>query len=254
MGGVLQHSCSDHFNLTVLHSARSVEVRKILADSVSAGERGRMEAVIDVELDCIDIGQAGHSGIGSADIAADTGLNAVIAGDGGISNSVMLAQIHEAHAVHSGDFTPECVLALGLVAEQTRHSLNLGYHGAVHKQRVSICFEFIERLQKFFFLPDSLIIQGFFQPVKVCAVFLGIGNLVIRVYQTCIISSPCLNLLLQWLMGYDVPIERPQKQKDNDAISDIVERLRTDEKFLLAVKKIYDFKPEKLDSFLYLLD
>lgn len=66
--------------------------------------------------------------------------------------------------------------------------------------------------------------------------------------------AKALDVSEQWLMGYDVPIERPQKQKNNDAISDIVVRLRTDEKFLLAVKKIYDFRPEKLDSFLQLLD
>jgi len=63
-----------------------------------------------------------------------------------------------------------------------------------------------------------------------------------------------LDVAEMWLAGYDIPMERPQSQKNNDAISDIVVRLRTDEKFLLAVKKIYDFRPEKLDSFLQLLD
>lgn len=63
-----------------------------------------------------------------------------------------------------------------------------------------------------------------------------------------------LDVAEMWLAGYDIPMERPKSQKNNDAISDIVVRLRTDEKFLLAVKKIYDFEPEKLDSFLHLLD
>lgn len=63
-----------------------------------------------------------------------------------------------------------------------------------------------------------------------------------------------LDVAEMWLAGYDIPMERPKSQKNNDAISDIVIRLRTDEKFLLAVKKIYDFRPEKLDSFLQLLD
>lgn len=63
-----------------------------------------------------------------------------------------------------------------------------------------------------------------------------------------------LDVAEMWLAGYDIPMERPQKQKNNDAISDIVVRLRTDDKFLLAVKKIYDFRPEKLESFLHLLD
>lgn len=62
-----------------------------------------------------------------------------------------------------------------------------------------------------------------------------------------------LDVSEMWLWGYDVPAERPKEQKNNDAISDIVVKLRTDEKFLLAVKKIYDFEPDKLESLLHLL-
>lgn len=63
-----------------------------------------------------------------------------------------------------------------------------------------------------------------------------------------------LNVSEMWLWGYDVPMERPQEQKNNDAISDIVVRLRTDSKFLLAVKKIYELDPDKLEGLLRLLD
>lgn len=63
-----------------------------------------------------------------------------------------------------------------------------------------------------------------------------------------------LDVSEMWLWGYDVPSERPKEQKNNDAISDIVVRMRTDEKFLLAVKKLYDFEPNKLESLLHLLD
>lgn len=63
-----------------------------------------------------------------------------------------------------------------------------------------------------------------------------------------------LNVSEMWLWGYDVPMDRPQAQKNNDAISDIVVRLRTDENFLLAVKKIYMMEPEKLESLLRFLD
>lgn len=63
-----------------------------------------------------------------------------------------------------------------------------------------------------------------------------------------------LNVSEMWLWGYDVPMDRPQAQKNNDAIADIVVRLRTDENFLLAVKKIYILEPEKLESLLRLLD
>lgn len=66
--------------------------------------------------------------------------------------------------------------------------------------------------------------------------------------------AKALDVSDQWLLGYDVPMERPQKQKNNDAIADIVVRLRADDKFLLAVKKIYGLAPEKLESLLHLLD
>lgn len=62
-----------------------------------------------------------------------------------------------------------------------------------------------------------------------------------------------LDVSEMWLWGYDVPMERPQMQKDNDAIADVVVRLRSDEKFLLVVKKVYALDPEKLDSLLLLL-
>lgn len=66
--------------------------------------------------------------------------------------------------------------------------------------------------------------------------------------------AKALDVSDQWLLGYDVPMERPKAQKNNDAVSDIVVRLRTDENFLLAVKKIYILEPEKLESLLRLLD
>jgi transcriptional regulator with XRE-family HTH domain len=67
-----------------------------------------------------------------------------------------------------------------------------------------------------------------------------------------------LNVSEMWLWGYDVPAERQEepakKEKKNDAIADIVVKLRTDEKFLQAVMKIYNFDSDKLDSFLNLID
>lgn len=71
-----------------------------------------------------------------------------------------------------------------------------------------------------------------------------------RLYIIC----KALDVAEAWMLGYDVPIEKSVKQKNNDAIADIVVKLRTDEKFLLAVKKIYSFEPEKLDSLLHLID
>lgn len=63
-----------------------------------------------------------------------------------------------------------------------------------------------------------------------------------------------LDVSEMWLWGYDVPSVRPKEQKNNDAIADIVVKLRTDKKFLQAVMKIYAFDSDKLDSFLNLID
>ena len=55
-------------------------------------------------------------------------------------------------------------------------------------------------------------------------------------------------------MGYDVPMERPKAQKNNDAISDIVVKLRSDEEFLSIVDKISKMDSEKRKSLNALLD
>lgn len=44
-----------------------------------------------------------------------------------------------------------------------------------------------------------------------------------------------LNVSEMWLWGYDVPKERSMMQKNNDAIADIVVKLRTDDVFLKVV-------------------
>ena len=55
-------------------------------------------------------------------------------------------------------------------------------------------------------------------------------------------------------MGYDIPMERPKEQKNNDALSDIVVMLRTDEEFFSIVEKISKMDPEKRKSLNALLD
>lgn len=57
-----------------------------------------------------------------------------------------------------------------------------------------------------------------------------------------------------WLWGYDAPMERPKAQKNNDAISDIVLQLRSDEEFLSIVLKISKMDAEKRKSLNALLD
>lgn len=47
--------------------------------------------------------------------------------------------------------------------------------------------------------------------------------------------------------------EHRQMQKKNDALTDIVIRLRTDDSFLSAVKALYEMEPERLSSLLAFL-
>lgn len=66
--------------------------------------------------------------------------------------------------------------------------------------------------------------------------------------------AKALEVSEQWLMGYDVPMERPKAQKNNDAISDIVLKLRSDEEFLSIVLKISKMDAEKWKNLNALLD
>lgn len=66
--------------------------------------------------------------------------------------------------------------------------------------------------------------------------------------------AKALDVSEQWLMGYDVPMERPKAQKNNDAISDIVLKLRSDEEFLSIVDKISKMDSEKRKSLNAFLD
>lgn len=63
-----------------------------------------------------------------------------------------------------------------------------------------------------------------------------------------------LDVAEMWLAGYAIPMDRPQEQKNNDAISDIVLKLRSDEEFLSIVLKISKMDSEKRKSLNALLD
>lgn len=66
--------------------------------------------------------------------------------------------------------------------------------------------------------------------------------------------AKALDVSDQWLLGYDAPMERPKAQKNNDAISDIVLQMRSDEEFLSIVQKISKMDSEKRKNLNALLD
>ena len=60
--------------------------------------------------------------------------------------------------------------------------------------------------------------------------------------------AKALNVSEMWLWGYDCPMERPIEQRNNDAMADIISRMRTDEDFLEAVNIMYSLDKEKFSS------
>jgi transcriptional regulator with XRE-family HTH domain len=65
-----------------------------------------------------------------------------------------------------------------------------------------------------------------------------------RLYSIC----KYLDVSEPWMMGYDVSMERNMEKKNN-AITDIVVRLRTDEDFLFLVESMGKLDAEKLKAF-----
>ena len=63
-----------------------------------------------------------------------------------------------------------------------------------------------------------------------------------------------LNVSEMWLWGYDCPMERPEMQKKNDIQTDIVVRMRTDDKFSSLVIKLDKLNPEQLASVTQIVD
>jgi transcriptional regulator with XRE-family HTH domain len=57
-----------------------------------------------------------------------------------------------------------------------------------------------------------------------------------------------LDVSEMWLWGYDCPQERPEIQKNNDVLSDIVVRMRTDKNFASIVADVAQLNPEQLAS------
>ena len=70
----------------------------------------------------------------------------------------------------------------------------------------------------------------------------------VRMYRLCVY----LNVNEAWMMGFDVPMERP-KEKNNDIMSDVIVRMRTDEEFFKVVETLNSLDKEQLDGVLQML-
>ena len=63
-----------------------------------------------------------------------------------------------------------------------------------------------------------------------------------------------LNVTEAWLMGFDVPMERPVEQKEMDELADLVDRLKTDKRFRSLVIGLSKMNLDKIESIIKLLD
>lgn len=65
--------------------------------------------------------------------------------------------------------------------------------------------------------------------------------------------SKALNISEAWLLGYDVPMERTEEQKNNDVMADIIERMKNDKNFFDVVKTLYNLDNDKFSSVQHML-
>lgn len=63
-----------------------------------------------------------------------------------------------------------------------------------------------------------------------------------------------LDVSEMWLWGYDVPMERPMEQKENDDLVDLIDRLQKDKKFRHLVIKLSNLNLEQLDGLMKLMN
>ena len=56
-----------------------------------------------------------------------------------------------------------------------------------------------------------------------------------------------LDVAEMWLAGYDIPMERPIEQKENDALADLVARMQKDQDFKQLIFQIGCMKPDQLE-------
>lgn len=63
-----------------------------------------------------------------------------------------------------------------------------------------------------------------------------------------------LDVSEMWLAGYDVPMERPMEQKENDELVDLVDKLKKDKKFRQLCLKLSSLNQDKIEGLMKLMD
>lgn len=63
-----------------------------------------------------------------------------------------------------------------------------------------------------------------------------------------------LDVSEMWLAGYDVPMERPEWQKENDTLAEVIDRIKKEKTFRQLIIKINNLKSEQLEIIRKLID
>lgn len=63
-----------------------------------------------------------------------------------------------------------------------------------------------------------------------------------------------LDVAEMWLAGYDIPMDRPPEQKENDELADLVERIKKEKEFRQLITRINHLNSAQLEAVSNLLD
>lgn len=80
------------------------------------------------------------------------------------------------------------------------------------------------------------------------------GNRTIKDSKRLYAIAKYLDVSEAWLMGFDVPMERPMEQKKNDEFVELVDKLKTEKKFRQLVIKLSHLNQEQLEGLMKLMD
>lgn len=79
------------------------------------------------------------------------------------------------------------------------------------------------------------------------------GNRTIKDSKRLYAIAKYLDVSEAWLMGFDVPMERPLEQKKNDEFVELVDKLKTEKKFRQLVIRLSHLNQEQLEGLMKLM-
>ena len=80
------------------------------------------------------------------------------------------------------------------------------------------------------------------------------GNRTIKDSQRVYAIAKYLDVSEAWLMGFDVAMERPMEQKENDELVELVDKLKKEKGFRQLCLKLSNLNPEKIEGLMKLMD